>query len=269
MIDSRIFEILMGFKTTNGLKEEFIESWIFLYLYDWTLSLAQEAITSDFRILKSMQDPALDLKIRRISQFNSNAQYEILTAFVKKKYESILPGFELSEQEQGMRNKILDPRSRPYVIYPDDVYDVEKLAEYKNKQSISKKASRQKLFSKLKNRLTREIGVEYLVEIDKGQTCGFETKITEDFHVKTVILVERQIVAECKGFCYRYYQDLYRCGARIRLLHHYPGALNLSCEWLIHQEEDIENALDTIWSCSQAFIEKMREILKPTQSFSI
>jgi hypothetical protein len=64
MIDSRIFEILIGFKATNGLKEEFIEGWIFLYLYDWTLSLAQEAITSDFRILRSMQDPALDLKIR-------------------------------------------------------------------------------------------------------------------------------------------------------------------------------------------------------------
>lgn len=230
-------------------KIESIENEIIIQFYEYSLSVLQQEIDSEFYTLKSLQDPSVDLKIKRILQLSNGQQQETLRAFIKRRYQlKGFSGFELSQYEQKLVCLIEAPR--PYSVYPDDFYDVDKLAEYEQKKRLGKKINRRTLFTRLKKKLEKDLNLN----VENGYyTSIFNIKITEKVRLTTRIDVDTNY--------YHYSHDIYIDNNRIRLLINYLSIINFPSNWFIYQEEDIEIALNIIWGCFQQFIPKIDEVV--------
>jgi hypothetical protein len=246
-----------------------IKTEIFLQLYEWTLFLAVEEMNSDFYVLKSLQNSYVDLQMRRILQFDKAHQVEVLTAFVKSRYQDInSTKNKLSQHEQDLVKLIDNPHQieitnwdensiqdavQNYTIHPDDLYRISKDTEYRQKKQLSpKKVTVRTLFSKLKKTLSKD----KCLRLD-DYVSSFITEITDNIKLVTYIEADSHY-GDC---CYSYYHDIYIYDNRLSLFLSYPSLIGFIPIWFIYHEDDIEVALDTIWSCCQQLIPKVTEVV--------
>jgi hypothetical protein len=245
-----------------------IKTEILLQLYEWTLFLAIEEMNSDFHVLKSLQNSYVDLQMRRILQFDKAHQTEVLTAFVKSRYQDInSTKTKLSQHEQDLVKLIDNPYQieiknwdedaiQNYKIHPDDLYCISKDTEYGQKKQLSpKKVTVRTLFSKLKKTLSKDKCLS--LDISTGYVSSFNTEVTKNVKLVTFITA-----GSFYGNCYySYYHDIYIHDNHLSLFLSYPSLIGFIPNWFIYHEDDIEVALNIIWNCCEQLIPKISEVV--------
>lgn len=222
---------------------EFLYKTIYFSLYNWRLELANQEITSDFRILRSMQRPQIELQIQRLTKLSQQQQQATLTAFINKVYANNISGFKLSKHESELIELVTN--LRPYTIWSDVLGDIHNPKYRRNKEIYHRK-----LFNRLKEKLKGNQGVNFI----NNNFCQLSVNLSNNFQVRTTISIDT--------ISYSYIQDIYKNNSRIRFLLNYPVLIGFPCYgWAIYQEEDIAVVLDIILNCCEQFIEKVREIL--------
>jgi hypothetical protein len=253
-----------------------IKTEILLQLYEGNLFLAVEEMKSDFHVLKSLQNSYVDLQMRRILQFDKAHRIEVLTAFVKSRYQDInSTKTKLSQHEQDLVKLIDNPHQieiknwdessiqdaiQNYTIHPDDLYRISKDTEYGQKKQLSpKKVTVRTLFSKLKKTLSKDKCLSLDIPID--YVSSFNTEVTKDVKLVTFITADSHY-----GDCYySYYHDIYIYNNRLSLFLSYPSLIGFIPNWFIYHEDDIEVALNIIWNCCEQLIPKIAEVVNNSE----
>jgi len=222
---------------------ELLYKTIYSSLYNWRLELANQEIKSDFRILRSMQRPQIELQLQRLTKLSQQQQQATLTAFINKLYSNNISGFKLSKHESDLIELVTNPK--PYTIWSDVLGDIHNPKYRHNKQIY-----RRKLFNRLKKKLKDNQGVNFI----NHSLCQVSINLSNNFQVITTIYIDT--------ISYSYIQDIYKNNSRIKFLLNYPVLIGFPCYgWAIYQEKDIEVALDIILDCCEQFVLKIREIL--------
>jgi hypothetical protein len=232
-------------------EQNFFYDKVAIALYKWRLHLVQQEIDSDFKILRSMQNPFTDFNVKKISQMDVHVQKETLTAFVKRFYDhNLFPELKISDYEQSLIDDILNP-PQP-AIYPECFCDMEKYVEYEQKKILyGEKIYRQKLFNRLKKKVKQDLNVSF--EVSGNDFLEFNTDIRKGLKINTMFFSDTRD--------YSYCHNLYVDSELVMLRWDHANLLGFPSKWLIHQEEDIEIALDNIFGFCQEFFESAGKII--------
>jgi len=182
---------------------ELLYKTIYSSLYNWRLELANQEIKSDFRILRSMQRPQIELQLQRLTKLSQQQQQATLTAFINKLYSNNISGFKLSKHESDLIELVTNPK--PYTIWSDVLGDIHNPKYRHNKQIY-----RRKLFNRLKKKLKDNQGVNFI----NHSLCQVSINLSNNFQVITTIYIDT--------ISYSYIQDIYKNNSRIKFLLNYP-----------------------------------------------
>jgi hypothetical protein len=231
-------------------KQKYAYNATMIALYEWRLLLAEEEISNNFRILRSLQRPNIDLMVKKMSELDIQTRKETCVAFVKRFYDHALyPNLKPTSHEQELLDYILNYTP---LVYPECAYDMNKLKEYEEKKKLyGKKIYRQKLFNRLKKKLKENFKMKF--ETNDINIIEFNTFFTDKIQISTAMYVDNKN--------YDYYHNLYINGSRVQLACNHATLIGFPSEWVIHQEEDIDTTLNMIWSFCQEFFEKASRIL--------
>jgi hypothetical protein len=232
-------------------EEKYFHDKIYFALYEWRLLLAEKEIDTNFRILRSMQDPFTSLRVKKIDQLDSQRKKDTFMAFIKRFYDhDIFPHLKLTDYDRELIDHILN---YPPLAPLEEIYDVDKSIEYEEKKRLyGKKIYRQKLFNRIKKKVKEEFKTEF--QMHGSEMIDFQTIFTDRLKVNTTIFIDNRD--------YNYTHNFYIDDRQVMLNCNHATLIGFPSRWLIHQEEDIDITLNTIWSFCQEFFEEAGKILR-------